>query len=143
MPTPVVSTASTTWNGTLFEGSGTTDLTSSGKASFDVAWQSRAEAQGGLATPEELLAAAHSTCFSMALSHELTGNGTPPTRLETTAEVTFVAGEGITGIELSVRAEIEGIDESDFQRVAEAAKAGCPVSQALAGVDIGLTATLV
>lgn len=142
MPRPVVSTASTTWNGTLFEGSGTTELVTSGKASFDVAWQARAEAEGGLTTPEELLAAAHATCFSMALSHALAGNGTPPSQLSTTASVTFVAGEGITGIELSVAAQIEGIDDADFQRIAQEAKEGCPVSQALAGTKIGLEATL-
>ncbi|MFC7406761.1 OsmC family peroxiredoxin [Georgenia alba] len=142
MPNPLVSKASTTWNGNLFGGSGTTHLDSSGLATFDVAWKNRAEAHDGSTNPEELIAAAHATCFSMALSNELDQNGTPPTQLSTSAEVTFVAGEGITGIALTCRAEVPGISADDFARIADAAKTGCPVSQALQAVPITLEATL-
>ncbi|MCD1145627.1 OsmC family peroxiredoxin [Kocuria sp. LUK] len=142
MPKPVVSTASTVWNGDLFSGSGSTRLEGSGLGPFDVDWKTRAEEGAGERTsPEELLAAAHATCFSMALSNMLAGNDTPPTRLDSSAEVTFVAGEGITGIRLVVRAEVAGLDAEDFARIAEEAKAGCPVSQALS-VDITLDAAL-
>jgi len=142
MPNPIVSKASTTWNGTLFEGSGSTNLDSSGVAAFDVAWSSRAESHQGRTNPEELLAASHATCFSMALSNELTNNGTPPTQLQTSAEVTFVAGEGITGIALSVRAQVPDISAEDFQKIADGAKSGCPISQALQAVPITLDASL-
>src|SRR5690625_7749930 len=89
-----------------------------------------------------MIAAAHASCYSMAFSNELADNGTPPTSLDTSAEVTFVPGTGITGIALRVNAKVDGISEEDFQRIAEAAKTGCPVSQALARVDISLEATL-
>jgi len=142
MPNPVVSKASTVWKGDLFTGSGRTSLDSSGLTRFDVEWNARAEGSDSVTTPEELLAAAHSTCFSMAFANELKKNGTPPTQLDTTAEVTFVAGTGITGIHLTVTAQVEGIDEDTFQRIAEGAKTNCPVSQALRATDISLTATL-
>lgn len=143
MPNPVVSKGSATWRGNLFQGSGTARLDTSGLGTFDVNWKARAEEAGGTTSPEELIAAAHATCYSMAFSNELDQNGTPPTQLDTSAEATFVAGEGITGIHLTVNAQIEGISEEDFQRIAEAAKNGCPVSQALTGTEITLTATLV
>lgn len=142
MPSTVVSKASTTWNGELFTGSGSTSLDSSGAATFDVAWNARAEGSDSTTNPEELLAAAHATCFSMALSNELTSNDTPPTQLQTTAAVSFVAGTGITGIELSVQAQVPGISEEDFQRIASGAKENCPVSQALGGTEISLNAAL-
>jgi osmotically inducible protein OsmC len=142
MPNPVVSKASTVWNGELFTGSGTTTLDSSGTATFDVEWNARAEGSDSTTTPEELLGAAHATCFSMAFSNELTKNDTPPTRINTTAEVTFVAGTGITGIHLVVNAQVDGIEDEQFQAIAEAAKTGCPVSQALAATEITLTASL-
>ncbi|GAA1153818.1 OsmC family peroxiredoxin [Ornithinicoccus hortensis] len=142
MPNPVVSKASTVWNGDLFTGKGSTSLDSSGAASFDVEWNARAEGSDRTTTPEELLAAAHATCYSMALSNELKKNDTPPTQLNTTAEVTFVAGTGITGIHLTVDAQVEGIDADGFATIAEGAKTGCPVSQALAATEITLTANL-
>ncbi len=142
MPTPIVSTASTTWTGDLFSGSGTTRLDSSGAGTFAVTWKARAEEHGGLTSPEELIAAAHATCFSQQLSLDLAENGTPPTRVRTGAEVTFVVGSGITGIHLTVEAEVPGISAEDFTAVAEGAKSGCPVSQALAATPVSLTARL-
>ena len=142
MPKPVVSKASTVWNGDLFSGSGSTRLDGSGLGPFDVDWKARAEEGTGTRTsPEELIASAHATCFAMALSKALADNDTPPTQLDTGAEVSFVAGEGISGIALTVRAQVEGISADDFARVAEEAKAGCPVSQALS-VDITVDASL-
>lgn len=137
-----VSQASTTWNGDLTSGSGSTVLETSRIGTFDVSWQARTEPGAGTTTPEELLAAAHASCFSMALSHGLTQNGTPPTTVGTTARVTFVAGTGITGIELTTTASVEGITDEDFQRIADETKTGCPVSAALAAVPMTLTATL-
>ena len=138
MPNPVVNKASTVWNGELFTGSGTTTLETSGKASLDVAWKSRGEEAGSGTTPEELIGAAHATCYAMQFSNMLKENGTPPTQLNTAASVTFVAGTGITGIELTVRGQVEGIDAAAFSELAEKAKETCPVSQALAGTTITL-----
>ncbi|WP_405497769.1 OsmC family peroxiredoxin [Streptomyces sp. NBC_00096] len=132
----------TVWKGDLLHGTGVVSLDSSGQGSFDVSWPSRAEAANGKTSPEELIAAAHSSCYSMALSHGLAGAGTPPTRVETKAEVTFQPGEGITGIHLTVAAEVPGLDEDGFTAAAEDAKKNCPVSQALTGTTITLTATL-
>lgn len=134
MPSPIVNTASTQWNGDLFTGSGTTTLQTSQVGTFDVGWKARAEESGGTTTPEELIAAAHATCYSMQFSNMLKKNRTAPTQLDTTAEVTFLAGKGITGIVLRVTGQVEGISEEDFQRIAAEAKDACPVSQALAGV---------
>ena len=134
--------ATTTWQGTLIEGSGRVELVSSGVAGFDVTWASRAEQPEGRTSPEELIAAAHSSCFSMALSSALTKAGTPPERLETTAAVTLTPGTGITGIHLTVQGTVPGIDAAAFTEAAEGAKAGCPVSKALTGTEITLTATL-
>ncbi|WP_448071940.1 OsmC family peroxiredoxin [Georgenia yuyongxinii] len=142
MPRPIVSKGSTTWKGDLFSGSGRSSLETSGVASFDVNWKSRAEEAGGTTSPEELIAAAHATCFAMQFSNELAKNDTPPTELRSSAEATFVAGEGITGIHLTVEGEVEGISAEDFQRIAESAKGNCPVSQALKGTEITLTASL-
>ncbi len=138
----VTSSASTQWTGTLAEGSGTTTL-ASGVGTFAVDWKARSEGVEATTTPEELLAAAHASCFSMALSHGLTEAGTPPTSISTSVSVTFRAGEGITGIAISVEAEVPGLDADGFVAAAAEAKAGCPVSAALAGVDITLaSATL-
>ncbi|MGE7390162.1 OsmC family protein [Streptomyces sp. NPDC004126] len=134
--------AHTVWEGNLLEGKGQVTLDSSGKGTFDVSWPSRAEAANGKTSPEELIAAAHSSCFSMALSHGLAGAGTPPTRLETKADVTFQPGEGITGIHLTVEGEVPGIDNDAFVAAAEGAKKNCPVSQALTGTTITLSAKL-
>ncbi|MFI1397012.1 OsmC family protein [Streptomyces sp. NPDC020681] len=135
-------TAHTVWEGDLLKGSGTVTLDSSGIGSYEVSWPARTEQPNGKTSPEELIAAAHSSCFSMAFSHGLAGAGTPPTRLETKADVTFQPGEGITGIHLTVRGEVPGLDAEGFQAAAEDAKKNCPVSQALTGTTITLTAEL-
>jgi osmotically inducible protein OsmC len=138
-----VRTAHTVWSGDLPSGSGQVTLDSSGIGTYDVTWKARAEQSEGKTSPEELIAAAHSACFSMAFSHALGEEGKTPERVETKAEVDFQPGTGITAIRLTLDASVPGISEEDFQRVAQAAKEGCPVSQALAAVkDISLTATL-
>ncbi len=135
--------ASAHWEGSLLGGAGKVTLDSSELGSYDVTWASRAEDPNGRTSPEELIAAAHSSCFSMALSNGLAKAGTPPNSLDTTAEVDFVPGTGITEIRLSVRASIDGMSEEDFRSAAEGAKANCPVSQALAAVkNITLEASL-
>ena len=136
-------TANAHWEGPLIGGQGTVSLDSSKLGTFDVNWPSRAEAPDGRTSPEELIAAAHSTCFSMALSHGLAGAGTPPTSVDTTADVTFQPGEGITGIHLTVRASVPGLTAEQFEEAAQTAKANCPVSKALTGTTITLDATLV
>lgn len=144
MPRTVVSTASTAWKGDLISGSGSTTLETSKLGTLDLSWKARAEeSEQGTTSPEELLGAAHAACYSMQFSNLLAENGTPPTSVDTTAAVSFNIGEGgITGIELSVTASIDGIEDADFQRLADEAKSSCPVSKALTGVDITLTATL-
>jgi osmotically inducible protein OsmC len=139
---PTTRTATTVWEGTLFEGAGKVTLDSSGIGTYDVSWPSRAEAANGKTSPEELIAAAHSSCFSMAFSNGLAKNETPATRLTVSADVEFTPGTGITGIKLTVRGEVDGIDEETFVRLAEDAKANCPVSQALTGTTITLDAAL-
>jgi lipoyl-dependent peroxiredoxin len=131
------------WEGALIGGNGTVSLDSSGIGTYEVTWASRSAEADGRTSPEELIAAAHSTCFSMALSHGLAGAGTPPETVDTRAEVVFQPGEGITGIHLTVRASIPGISAEDFAKAAEEAKANCPVSKALAGTTITLDAALV
>ena len=123
-------------------GRGTVSLDSSKVGSFEVTWPSRAEEPDGRTSPEELIAAAHSTCYSMALSHALAGAGTPPEKVDTRAEVTFQPGEGITGIHLTVVGSVEGLCAEDFAAAAEDAKKNCPVSQALTGTTITLDASL-
>ncbi|MBL1291535.1 osmotically inducible protein OsmC [Streptomyces sp. LamerLS-316] len=134
--------AHTVWEGNLLEGNGVVTLDSSGIGAYPVSWPSRAEKANGKTSPEELIAAAHSSCFSMALSNGLATAGTPPTRLNTQAEVTFQPGTGITGIHLTVEGSVPGLDEAGFVKAAEDAKANCPVSQALSGTTITLTASL-
>ncbi|WP_026257451.1 OsmC family protein [Actinopolymorpha alba] len=137
-------TANAHWEGSLMQGAGRVSLDSSGLGTYDVTWAARSEEKsGGKTSPEELIAAAHSTCFSMALSHGLAQAGTPPETVDTRADVTFQPGEGITGIHLTVRAKIPGIDADTFAKAAETAKANCPVSKALAGTTITLDAALV
>jgi osmotically inducible protein OsmC len=138
-------TAQVTWEGSLMEGSGTIDEVGSGAfGPLPVTWASRSEdASGGKTSPEELIAAAHAACFSMALSNGLANDGTPPERLETSAVVTFRPGTGITKSALTVRGRVPGLDTDGFRAAAENAKANCPVSQALAGVpEITLDASL-
>jgi osmotically inducible protein OsmC len=136
--------ADVTWRGSLMEGEGTIERVTSGAfAPLEVTWASRAEDPGGLTSPEELIAAAHASCFSMALSHGLAGAGTPPDQLSTSATVTFVPGTGITAIALTVAGRVPGIDDAAFREAAEVAKVGCPVSKALAGVpEISVDARL-
>jgi osmotically inducible protein OsmC len=136
--------AEVTWNGDLLSGSGTIDRVGSGAfGGLDVTWAARTEESGGRTSPEELIAAAHASCFSMAFASGLAKAGTPPERLQTSATVTFVPGTGITKSALTVRAVIPGIDEAAFREAAEAAKVNCPVSQALAAVpEITLDAQL-
>ncbi|MCI0424569.1 MAG: OsmC family peroxiredoxin [Actinobacteria bacterium] len=137
------STGRTHWEGALFEGSGVTTLDSGAATPLQVTWKARSEEHGGLTSPEELIAAAHSACFSMAFSNTLAKNGTPPTSLDVEATATFVPGTGITTMELTVTGVVDGLSVEQFQEMAETAKANCPVSKALAGnVEISLSATL-
>jgi lipoyl-dependent peroxiredoxin len=138
----VTSEATTVWKGSLTEGSGTVTFDSSHLGTFDINWKARSEGSASVTTPEELIAAAHASCFSMAFSHALTENGTPPESIDTTASVTFKPGTGITGSHLNVNAVVPGLSAEDFERIAADAKVNCPVSQALAGIEITLEATL-
>ena len=126
-------------------GSGTIDEVGSGTfGPLEVSWPARAEDDtGGKTSPEELIAAAHASCFSMSLAHGLAQAGNAPERLATSAAVTFVPGTGITAIALSVRGSVPGLDADGFREAAEAARTGCPVSKALAGVpEITVEASL-
>lgn len=130
------------WNGTLREGNGTMKL-GSGYFEGPYTYASRFEEAKGT-NPEELIGAAHAGCYSMFLAALLTNNGTPPTRVYTTATVHLGAGPTITKIELNTEAEVPGVDDAKFQELAAQAKAGCPVSKALAAVpEVVLNATLV
>ncbi len=141
-------TARTAWDGGFEDGSGQVELTSSGLATFEVSFPKRSSEDGGGATnPEELIAAAHSSCYTMQLTALLGQAGATPISVETTAEVTLGpdpdGGFKIPRIALTVRAEVDGIDEAGFREIAEEAKATCPVSKALDGVDdISLDAAL-
>jgi osmotically inducible protein OsmC len=137
--------ADVTWQGSLMDGSGTiTNTTSGAIGAQPVSWAARSEdATAGKTSPEELIAAAHAACFSMALSSGLAKAGTPPEELQTSATVTFQPGEGITRIALTVEGSVPGIDENAFRDAAQAAKENCPVSKALASVpEITLDAKL-
>ncbi len=114
-------------------GAGTTTLSSGAAAPLPVDWKARSEAHGGKTSPEELIAAAHASCFSMALSNALGKAGMPPAFLDVKATATFVPGQGITGMALVLTASVPGLDHAGLHEAAEGAKAGCPVSQALAG----------
>ena len=137
-------TAEVTWHGDLMSGSGRVDTVTSGAVGgLDVSWPARSEQPNGKTSPEELIAAAHATCFSMALSHGLAQAGHAPEALKTSATVSFQPGEGITKIVLDVAGRVPGMDEGDFEQAAEQAKENCPVSKALAGVpDVTLQARL-
>ena len=138
----VTSKASAVWQGSLLEGAGSVTFESSGLGTFDVNWKARSEGSDNTTTPEELIAAAHASCFSMALSNGLAQNGTPPEEVVTTAEVGFKPGVGITGSHLTLHADVPGLSDEAFQELAAGAKANCPVSQALAGIEITLDAKL-
>ncbi len=136
--------AEVTWHGDLMSGSGTVDSVTSGAVGgLEVSWPSRSEEPNGLTSPEELIAAAHATCFSMALSHGLAQGGHAPEQLDTSATVTFQPGEGITKIALEVDGRVPGMDDAAFAEAAQQAKDNCPVSKALTGVpEITLSARL-
>jgi lipoyl-dependent peroxiredoxin len=137
--------ADVTWNGSLMDGSGTIRSTTSGAfGELPVSWAARTEDKtGGKTSPEELIAAAHAACFSMALSNVLAKAGNAPDELDTSATVTFQPGEGITMIALTVKGVVPGMDDDAFLQAAENAKENCPVSKALASVpEITLDAHL-
>jgi lipoyl-dependent peroxiredoxin len=140
-------TARTAWNGTLQEGSGQVEMSSSHVGTYEVSFPKRAaDDADGTTSPEELIAAAHSACYAMALSNEIAQAGGTPQALDVQADVTLgpdpAGGFRITGIKLTVRAEVDGLDEAGFAKAAQGAKEGCPVSKALAAVDITLDAAL-
>lgn len=140
-------TARTAWNGTLQDGGGQVELTSSKVGTYDVSFPKRAaDEAGGTTSPEELIAAAHSSCYAMQLSANVAEAGGTPIALDVTADVSLgpdpAGGFRITGIKLTVRGEVEGLDADGFRAAAEAAKAGCPVSKALTGTEITLDAAL-
>lgn len=139
---PVTRSAQTRWEGDLPGGSGTVSFNSSGLPDTEVTWKARSEGSDSVTSPEELIAAAHSSCMSMALTNGLTKAGAEPRSVSVQADVTFQAGAGITGIHLTVRAHVDGISADGFAEAAEAAKANCPVSKALAGTEITLDAAL-
>ena len=140
-------TARTAWTGTLQEGKGQVELTSSKLGTYEVSFPRRtAEEAGGYTSPEELIAAAHSACYAMALSAQIGRAGGTPQALDVQADVTLgpdpAGGSRLTGIKLTVRGEVDGLDDGQFAKAAQEAKAGCPVSKALTGVDITLDAAL-
>ena len=137
-------TAEVSWSGDLLSGSGTIESVGSGAfGPLAVSWKARTEEPDGETSPEELIAAAHASCFSMALSGALAKAGTAPEHLSTTAHVTFVPGTGITRSALDVEGVVPGIDERGFREAAEQAKENCPVSQAVTGnVELSVRARL-
>ncbi len=140
-------TARTAWNGTLETGSGQVELSSSKVGTYDVSFPKRAaDDAGGTTSPEELIAAAHSSCYAMQLSAAVAEAGGTPKTLDVTAEVTLrpdrAGGFRISGIALDVRGDVDGLDEAGFEQAARSAKDGCPVSKALTGTTITLTAAL-
>jgi osmotically inducible protein OsmC len=127
--------AEASWQGSLIEGSGRIDSTTSGTLDGqELSWKARAEDSGGKTSPEDLIAAAHASCFAMALSHGLAQAGTPADEVHTSSTVTFVPGTGITRIELTVRGRVPGLDQAAFEQAARDAGKNCPVSQALSAV---------
>jgi len=137
------SRADAVWSGDLTSGEGRVTPASGAFDELPVSWASRTESQKGKTSPEELLAAAHAACFSMAFSNGLSKAGHKVEELNTTAEVEFVPGTGITSSKITVRGRVSGIEDDEFQKLAEAAKEGCPVSKALSGnVELTLEARL-
>ena len=133
-------TAAVTWKGGLLDGAGMIESSGSGAlGKLPVTWLSRAEASDGKTSPEELIAAAHASCFAMAFSLLLAEGGTPPEQLDVQATVTFVPGTGITKSELELGGRVPGLSEDAFRAKAEQAKTNCPVSQALKGLEITLS----
>jgi lipoyl-dependent peroxiredoxin len=137
------SSASTTWQGSLTKGSGTTHPQSGAFNDVEVTWASRTSRSAGKTSPEELLAAAHAACYSMALSLELSEAGNEPEQLDATATVAFVPGEGVKSSHIVVRGRVPGIDQSRFEEAAASAGQNCPISGALKGnIEITVDATL-
>jgi osmotically inducible protein OsmC len=138
------STAEVTWSGDLLDGRGVIESVGSGAfGPLEITWKARAEAHDGQTSPEELIAAAHATCFAMALAHGLAQAGTPAEHLSSAARVTFVPGTGITTVALDVEGTVPGIDDAAFRDAANQAKDECPVSQSVRGnVDVSVTARL-
>ena len=137
--------ASTDWQGDLAHGKGTVNVDSGALADFEVTWASRTQRSEGKTSPEELLAAAHASCFAMALSHELTQSGHAPEELNVSSRVTLDERDGaptVTTSELTVTGNVPGIDQAAFEQAAQSAGKNCPVSRALAGLEISVTATL-
>lgn len=135
------SSASTVWQGSLTGGSGNTAPSSGAFDGVEVSWGSRTERAAGKTSPEELLAMAHASCYCMALSHELSEAGNEPERLEATATVGFVPGEGVTGSHIVVKGKVPGIDQQQFDEAAQSAGKNCPISGALS-IEITVDATL-
>jgi osmotically inducible protein OsmC len=138
-------TATTSWDGDLAHGNGNVTGASGGLGDLPVTWASRTERSEGKTSPEELIAAAHSSCFSMALAHGLTEAGHPPEHLDVSANVTLDQKDGaptVTTSELTVSGRVPGIDQATFEQAASEAGKGCPVSKALAGIEITVNATL-
>ena len=141
-------TARTAWNGGLEDGSGQVEMTSSGVGTFDVSFPKRAaDDAGGATSPEEMVAAAHSACYAMQLSAFIAEAGGTPQALDVKADVSLGpdksdGGFRLTGITLTVRGEVDGLDEEGFEKAAQDAKNGCPISKALTGVEITLDAAL-
>ena len=137
------SSATTVWEGSLATGSGTTSVESTALPDFAVSWPARTERTPDTTSPEELLAAAHAACYCMGLSHELDQVDHPPERLEATATVAFVPGEGVKSSRIVVRGRVPGVDASGFEDAARRAGEGCPISGALKdNVEITVEATL-
>ena len=139
--------ARTAWNGGLEDGSGQVELSDSKAGTYDVSFPKRAaDEAGGTTSPEELIAAAHSSCYAMQLSHLIAEAGGTPRSLDVSAAVTLgpdpAGGFRITDIQLTLRGEVEGLDEAGFKKAAEEAKSTCPVSKALTGTSITLDASL-
>jgi osmotically inducible protein OsmC len=138
-------TANTVWEGGLARGNGNLSLKSGATGDLPVTWASRTERSDGKTSPEELIAAAHASCFAMALSHELGEAGNPPERLDVTSTVTLDEVDGnptVTTSKLTVRGRVPGIDQAAFEQAAQGAGKNCPVSRALGGVDIQVDAQL-
>ena len=135
------SSATTTWHGSLTKGSGITHPQSGAFPDVEVTWASRTARTAGKTSPEELLAAAHASCYCMALSNELSGAGNEPEQLQATATVGFVPGEGVTGSHIVVSGRVPGIDQARFEEAATSAGQNCPISAALS-IDITVDATL-
>jgi lipoyl-dependent peroxiredoxin len=139
--------AHTVWEGSLFEGKGELEFVSSGIGRFPVTWASRVEKADGRTSPEELIAAAHASCYAMALSNTLAGDGTPPERLHVVATVSLDPRQGggveVTKSALEVTGTVPGLDQAGFQAAAERGEQACPISNALRGnLQITVTATL-